>query len=153
MTIEFLKENEEAILSCISTRPKLIAKARSELSVDDFSHKETKRVYGVFLDAVDAGNPIDPSVILQVLNHNGSRDWTDYVAKLIGNLATTAGFEYHIQQIREKNDRDLFCRWGYGCNNGEHGPVKHAPADNRVGSYLWRIQRAIRPEGERTALV
>jgi len=83
--------------------PDILKQIRAELTPDEFSKPQNQTIYQSILDVADRGDPMLPTAILKNSNVDG-----DYLASIITNVHTSAGWKYHLTEIKEaKLKKDL----------------------------------------------
>ena len=94
-----IPQSEQCIIGGILMNPDCLKQIRAELEPKDFSTDKHKYLFQSLLDVTDRGDPILPTSIIddltrkkQITKAGGS----DYLADIIINVNTSAGWKYHI---------------------------------------------------------
>jgi replicative DNA helicase len=83
--------------------PDCLKQIRAEITPDDFSNKKHKAIFKSFLDVTDRGDPILPTSIVDDLKRkkrSSENGVSSYLGDILTNVHTSAGWRYHIKQIK-----------------------------------------------------
>ena len=98
-----IPQSEQCILAAIMINPDCLKQIRPELSPEDFVSQRNRIFYRAMLDLDANGEPILPTSILDNLNRTKQTEKAgggDYLADLLTNIHTSAGFQYHIKRVK-----------------------------------------------------
>lgn len=101
-----IPQSEQCIIGGILINPDCLKQIRAELAPDDFSRETHQILFQSFLDVADRGDPILPTSIVDDLTRKkliAKAGGSDYLADILINVHTSAGWRYHIKQIKTHN--------------------------------------------------
>jgi len=86
--------------------PDCLKEIRAELEPDDFINEKHRAIYKSCLNVTDKGDPILPTSIVDDLTRNkksARNAVSEHLADIITNVHTSAGWKYHVKQIKNNN--------------------------------------------------
>ena len=104
-----IPQSEQCIIGGILINPDCLKQIRAELMPDDFSKEAHKIFFQSFLDVYDRGDPILPTSIVDDLTRKNQIERAggiSYLEDILQAVFTSAGWRYHIKQIKNNKLKD-----------------------------------------------
>lgn len=98
-----ISQSEQCLIGGILINPNCLKQIRAEITQSDFSNKKHKAIFQSFLDVTDRGDPILPTSIVDDLKRkqrSSENGVSSYLGDILTNVHTSAGWRYHIKQIK-----------------------------------------------------
>jgi len=95
--------SEQALNGAILMNPTILPNVRAEISPSHFQDEKSRVVYTAFLQLSAAGNPIDVVSVSNEIAKSGMD--TAYLSETLQVVNTSAGYAYHVQEIKTKWSR------------------------------------------------
>lgn len=98
-----IPQSEQCIIGGVLLNPDCLKQIRAELTPEDFSTDKHQYLFQSLLDVTDRGDPILPTSIVDDLTRKkqiAKSGGSDYLAEILTNVCTSAGWRYHIKQIK-----------------------------------------------------
>jgi len=98
-----IPQSEQCLIGGILINPDCLREIRAELAPNDFSSEKNKYLFQSFLDLADNGDPLLPTAIVNDLRKKQNlikAGGSDYLADILSVVHTSAGWRYHIKQIK-----------------------------------------------------
>lgn len=108
-------ESEAAILGAILLTPTSIEECLGRVDPGDFYRPGNATIYGVFLDLLERGEPIEPAVVSQKLQAKGQLTkvgGAKYLTDLVSAAGTDGSMRFHLGRVREAADARQVRRLG-----------------------------------------
>jgi len=133
-----IPQSEQCIIGGILINPDCLKRIRAELTPDDFSAEKHQALFQSLLDVTDRGDPILPTSILDDLTRTkqiSKIGGSDYLADILTNVHTSAGWKYHVKQIKTHKLKEVLL--------GISSDIADGVKTNDVRDFLGEIKERL----------
>jgi len=116
-----IPQSEQCIMGGVLINPECLKQIRADIKPEDFSNEKHQVIFQSFLDVADRGDPILPTSVVDDLTRKKQIDrigGVEYLSDILTNVHTSAGWKYHIRQIKSHRLKSILLQMSNDIADG-----------------------------------